>query len=271
VFLRGDELVLDTSSALTTIQTFLVDNGITAAANITIPESDREIVLAETPALAQLRTVYGLTAPILQWLPLIIAVMFGAAILLARRRARTVVATGIVFAVSGVVVLVGLGIGETTFTNQLSGTPWGPASDIFWATLLEYLIAGTQAIVALGIVLIVAGWLAGRTRLAQRVRAPLTAGLADIRGRLFDGGAGPLPATVAPYAGWAAYALGVLILLISDLMSVSTVLWVTALVAGLVTAIQLLGGGASELEAASVEDSGLATTSTPVEGSSSSV
>ena len=271
VFLRGDELVLDTSSALTTIQTFLVDNGITAAANITIPESDREIVLAETPALAQLRTVYGLTAPILQWLPLIIAVMFGAAILLARRRARTVVATGIVFAVSGVVVLVGLGIGETTFTNQLSGTPWGPASDIFWATLLEYLIAGTQAIVALGIVLIVAGWLGGRTRLAQRVRDPLAAGLTDIRGRLFDGGAGPLPATVAPYVGWAAYALGVLILLVSDLMSVSTVLWVTALVAGLVTAIQLLGGGASELEAASVEDSGLATTSTPVEGSSSSV
>lgn len=271
VFLRGDELVLDTSSALTTIQTFLVDNGITAAANITIPESDREIVLAETPALAQLRTVYGLTAPILQWLPLIIAVMFGAAILLARRRARTVVATGIVFAVSGVVVLVGLGIGETTFTNQLSGTPWGPASDIFWATLLEYLIAGTQAIVALGIVLIVAGWLGGRTRLAQRARDPLTAGLADIRGRLFDGGAGPLPVTIAPYAGWAAYALGVLILLISDLMSVSTVLWVTALVAGLVTTIQLLAGGASEPEAASVEDSGLATTSTPVDGSSSSV
>ena len=269
VFLRGDELILDTSSALTAIQTFLVDNGITAAANITVPETDREIVLAETPALAQLRTVYGLTSPILQWLPVIIALMFGGAILLARRRARTVVATGIVFAVSGVLLLIGLGIGQTTFTNQLAGTPWGPATDIFWNTLLEYLIAGTQAIVALGVVLIVAGWFGGRTRLAQRLRTPLASGLGELRGRLFDGGSGPLPVSSLEYASWAAYALGALILLVSDLMSVSTVLWVTALVAGIVTALQLLAAGASE--ASSVGDSGLATTSTPVEGSSSSV
>ena len=270
VFLRGDELILDTSSALTAIQTFLVDNGITAAANITVPETDREIVLAETPALAQLRTVYGLTSPILQWFPLLIALMFGGAILLARRRARTVVATGIVFAVSGVVVLIGLGVGQTTFTNQLAGTPWGPATDIFWNTLLEYLIAGTQAVIALGVVLIVAGWFGGRTRLAQRLRTPLTSGLGELRGRLFDGGSGPLPVSALGYASWAAYALGVLILLVSDLMSVSTVLWVTALVAGIVTVLQLLAGGASSA-AGSAGDSGLATTSTPVEGSSSSV
>ena len=270
VFLRGDELILDTSSALTAIQTFLVDNGITAAANITVPETDREIVLAETPALAQLRTLYGFTSPILQWFPLLIALMFGGAILLARRRARTVVATGIVFAVSGVVVLIGLGVGQTTFTNQLAGTPWGPATDIFWNTLLEYLIAGTQAVIALGVVLIVAGWFGGRTRLAQRLRTPLTSGLGELRGRLFDGGSGPLPVSALGYASWAAYALGVLILLVSDLMSVSTVLWVTALVAGIVTVLQLLAGGASSA-AGSAGDSGLATTSTPVEGSSSSV
>ena len=266
VFLRGDELVLDTSSALTAIQTFLVDNGITAAANITIPETDREIVLAQTPALAQLRTIYGLTSPVLQWLPVIIALMFGGAILLARRRARTVVATGIVFGVSGVLVLVGLGIGQTTFTNQLAGTPWGPATDVFWNTLLEYLIAGTQAIIALGIVLVIAGWFGGRTRLAQRLRGPLASGLRELRGRLFDGGAGPLPASATTYLMWAAYALGVLILLVSDLMSVSTVLWVTALVAGLVTVVQLLAGAAS----AASPSGGLATTSTPVAGSTTS-
>lgn len=262
VRLDGDNLVLDTSVALQAIQQKLVDSGITAAANITIPDSDRQIVLANTPGLAQIQLVYGLTSPILQWLPIIIALMFGGAILLARRRARTTVATGIVFLASGVVILIGLGIGQEAFTNQLSGTPWGMAADVFWATLLDYLIAGTQAIVTLGIVVILAGWFGGRTRLARMLRGHVTTGMAQLSGRMSDGRPGPLPREMLGYARWLSYALGVLILLISDLMVVSTVLWVSALVAGLVTLAQLLAGPAS------AETAGLTDTVTPVEGSS---
>jgi hypothetical protein len=243
VSLQGDNLVLDTSVALQAIQQKLVDSGITAAANITIPDSDRQIVLASTPALAQIRTVYALTSPILQWLPLIVAIMFAAAIFFARRRARIVVATGIVLIVSGFVILVGLGIGQTQFQNQLAGTPWGPAADVFWSTLLDFLIAGTQAIIALGAVLVVAGWFGGRTRLARRVRGPVIKGLAELGGRLSDGRGGPLPANMLGYARWLVYAVGAAILLFSDLISVSSVLWVSALVAGLITLAQLLAGG----------------------------
>jgi hypothetical protein len=261
VSLDGDNLVLDTSVALQAIQQKLVDSGLTAA-NITIPDSDRQIVLANTPGLAQLRTVYALTSPILQWLPIIIALMLGGAILLARRRARTTVATGIVLLVSGIVVLFGLAAGETAFTNELAGTPWGPAADVFWATLLDYLIAGTQAILTLGIVVILAGWFGGRTRLARALRGHVTRGLAQLSGRMSDGRPGPLPATTLDYARWLVYALGVLILLFSELMSVSTVLWVSALVAGLVTLAQLLSGPGTS------EAGDLTETSTPVPGSS---
>ncbi len=262
VRLDGDNLVLDTSVALQAIQQKLVDSGITAAANITIPDSDRQIVLANTPGLAQIQTIYALTSPILQWLPLIIALMLGGAILLARRRARTTVAAGIVLLVSGVVILFGLAAGETAFTNQLAGTPWGPAADVFWATLLDYLIAGTQAILTLGIVVILAGWFGGRTRLARGLRGHVTRGLAQLSGRMSDGRPGPLPASMLGYARWLVYALGVLVLLFSELMSVSTVLWVSALVAGLVTLAQLLSGPGAEAAG------DLTDTVTPVEGSS---
>lgn len=266
VRLDGDNLVLDTSVALQAIQQKLVDSGITAAANITIPESDRQIVLANTPGLAQIRTIYGLTSPILQWLPLIIALMYGGAILLARRRARTTVAAGIVFLVSGVVILFGLAAGETAFTNELAGTPWGPAAGVFWSTLLEYLVAGTQAIVTLGIVLVLAGWFGGRTSIATRLRGQVTKGLAELGGRLSGGRPGTISREMLGYARWAVYAVGVAILLFSDLMSVSTVLWITALVAGLVTLAQLLAGPADGA-GAEAADGGLTTTSTPVEGS----
>lgn len=254
VSLRGDELVLDTSAALTAIQSYLVESGIDAAANITIPESDREIVLAETPGLAQIRSIYGLTSPILQWLPLLVAALFGAAILLARRRARTTVATGIVLLVSGVVMLIGIGAGQTQFTNALAGTPWGPAADVFWNTLLDYLIAGTEAIVALGVVLLLAGWFGGRTALARLARGHVTAGLGELSARAYGGGSGPLSEPVATYVRWGIYAVGTLILLISALMSVATVLWVSALVAGAITVVQLLAADAAEPSTMSTPD-----------------
>jgi hypothetical protein len=262
VRLDGDNLVLDTSVALQAIQQKLIDSGITAAANITIPDSDRQIVLANTPGLAQIQTIYGLSSPILQWLPLIIALMLGGAILLARRRARTTVAAGIVLLVSGVVILLGLGAGQEVFTNQLSGTPWGPAADIFYATLLDYLVAGTQAIVTLGIVVILAGWFGGRTRLARMARGHVTRGLAQLSGRMSDGRPGALPPAMLDYARWLVYAIGVALVLVSDLLSVSTILWISALVAGFVTLAQLLSGPGS------AESGALTDTATPVEGSS---
>lgn len=262
VRLDGDNLVLDTSVALQAIQQKLVESGITAAANITIPDSDRQIVLANTPGLAQIQTIYGLTSPILQWLPLVIALMLGGAILLARRRARTTVAAGIVLLVSGVVILMGLAAGQEAFTNQLSGTPWGPAADVFWETLLDYLVAGTQAIVTLGIVVILAGWFGGRTRLARTLRGHVTRGLAQLSGRMSDGRPGSLPQPMLGYARWLIYAIGVALVLVSDLMSVSTILWVTALVAGFVTLAQLLSGPGSDASGPLTE------TATPVDGSS---
>lgn len=260
ISLQGDELVLDTSAALKAIQSYLVDNGITAAANVTIPETDRQIVLANSPALAQIRVIYSLTSPVLEWLPLLIALMFGGAILLARRRARTTVATGIVMTVSSIVLLASLDAGRSVFTNELAGTPWGPASTVFWDTLLQYLIAGVQAIVALGIVLVVAGWFGGRTALATRLRGHVTTGLAELGGRLSDGRPGTIPRSALGYTRWVIYALGVLVLLVSSLMSVSTVLWVTALAAGLVTLAQVLAGPAT----AAPEPSASVTGSAPV-------
>jgi hypothetical protein len=172
------------------------------------------------------------------------------------------VAAGVVLLVSGLAILLGLNVGQVAFTNELAGTPWGPAADVFWTTLLEYLIAGTQAIVALGIVVVIAGWFGGRTRLARGLRGHVTTGLAQLSGRLSDGRPGPLPAAMLGYAHWLIYAIGVAILLFSNLMAVSTVLWVSALVAGLVTLAQLLSGPGSE------STGGLTDTTTPVEGSS---
>ncbi|HAN71823.1 MAG TPA: hypothetical protein DCQ36_09600 [Actinobacteria bacterium] len=239
VRLEGDKLVLDISSLLTEVQTYLVNEGITAAGSITIPENDRSIVLAETPLLAQIRFVYSLTSPLLQWAPVIVAAMFALSIWLARRRARTVVATGIVLLASGVVAYQGLTIGEDIFVDQLAGTVFEPASTVFWSTMFQYLVAGTKAVGLLGIAVIVAGWLGGRTRSAQNLRGHLMRGLGEISGRMPEGLQGLLTDSIATVR-WIIYALGVVIVMLTDVLAPESVLWTVALVAGLITVAELL-------------------------------
>jgi len=244
VQVQGDNVVLDISSAFAVIQQHLVDSGITAAANVTIPQGDRQVVLFTSTALGQIRFIYSLSSPILQWLPLLVAAMFALSIALARRRARTVVATGIVLVVTAFLLSVGLVVGEGSFINQLAGTPFGPAAQVFWDTLLEYLVIGIQGVLVLGIVLILAGWFGGLTKSAAFVRGQVTKGLGELSARMSGafGGFGHFVSTNAQYVRWGIYVLMLIILLFSNVIDRSTVLWVTALGAGLVTVVQLLVG-----------------------------
>ncbi len=239
--LQGDEVVFDISTALGSVQQFLVDNGITAAANITLPDEQRQIVLVEAPALAQIRFIYSLTSPILEWLPLVVAALFALSIALARRRARIVVAAGIFLVACAGLLSLGLSAGEDSFNNQLEGTAFGPASEVFWNTLLNYLILGVEAVFVLGVVVIIAGWFGGRTSIAVRLRGQLVKGLDELGDRIE--GLRDFRELVAEHAQkirWAIYLVIGLILLASSVMSPSTVLWCAALAAGLLTLVQVL-------------------------------
>ncbi len=248
IMLQGDEVVLDISTALGSIQQFLIDNGITAAANISLPDEQRQIVLVEAPALAQIRFIYSLTSPILQWLPLLVAALFALSIALARRRARLVVAAGIFLVACAGLLSMALSSGEESFNNQLEGTAFAPASEVFWSTLLAYLILGLKAIFVLGLVAIVAGWFGGRTSVAVKVRGHIVKGLDELGDRV-EGMADfrRMIGQHAHWIRWAIYLLVGLILLGSDLAAPSTVLWCTALGAGLITALQLLADVPNEI------------------------
>lgn len=240
VRLEGEDLVLDLSTALQAIQTHLVDSGVTAAANIPLPATSKTIVLAHTPVIAQIRSIYQVAGPVLSFLPILVVLLFALAIILSRYRARTVVALGVVLVVAMIVLLLGIRTGEEAVTQQLATSPWSAAVDAFWWTLLDYLVAITQGFIALGVVLVAAGWFGGRTASGRWARGHVTTGLADLAGRTRPGQPGLLPTGSLPWLRGAAYALGLVLLIVSGSFDVSTVLWTSALVAGLLTVIQLL-------------------------------
>jgi len=240
--MKGDQLVLDISDLLTAVQSQLVAQGVSLADKVTVPASDRQIVLFEAPVVAQLQFVYSLTSPILQWFPLLMAILFGLAITLARRRPRMVLAVGIALVVTGGLTTWALGVGKTFFVDQLAGTVFGGASGVFWDTLLNYLMTGLQGLMIFGVVVAIAGWFAGSSRPAKNVRAHMVAGLTELGSNLPENGLSTFLRERADTVRWVITAVTVFILVVGSVMSLTHMIWVLLLAGGLFTLLQVLIG-----------------------------
>lgn len=238
--MQGDNVVLNITDLLTAVQTQLVAQGVSIADKITIPESDRQIVLFQAPAVAQLQFIYSLASPILQWFPLLIGALFALSIALARRRPRMVLAVGISVLAAAGATWWALSFGETFFVNQLAGTVFGAASAIFWNTLFNYLVTGLQAMLLFGVVVAVAGWFAGRSRPATKVRGHVVAGLTEIGAAVPDNAFSTFLQDRASTVRWVIAVVLVFILMVGDVLSLTRVIWMILLAAGLFTLLQIL-------------------------------
>lgn len=242
VQLQGDEVVLDISSLIDQVKQGLVDRGFTAAANINIAQADQQIVLLEAPQLAQIRTIYSLTSPIaaaLIWVALLLLVL---AAVLARRRPRMVAWIGGGVAVGGVVLVIGLGIGQSLFVNTLEGTPFEKASQVFYDTLLRFLYNGATVMILLGVIVMAIGLYLCQAGWAVGLRTSVN-GLADrVAETVPDGPLTSSGAWVTRNARWLRVGVAVLfaiIVVIGNDLSVSRTLWAAVIALVLLMVIQV--------------------------------
>jgi hypothetical protein len=237
--LQGDDVVLNLDSVITLAQEKLVENGISFAANISVPTTDKQFVLMSVPALSQARTFYAFSAPFLSWIMVLIAAMFILAILLARRRARTTVAVGIVVICSSLLLYAGTVLGEGAVNNQFVGTIFEGAAVIVYQTFLAYLVSGLQSLAILGVIVIIGGWLAGRTNSAQYVRAHFNQGLNNISERT-GWNTGVKLAPYAPIIRWVVVCIWLLVLLSGTYLGSVSGVMLTLLMAGIWTGLEIL-------------------------------
>jgi hypothetical protein len=236
---EGDNLVLNLDPLIALGQEKLVEQGITFAANVTVPQTDRQFILLSVPALEQVRTLYSYSSPILNWIVVLVAFMFIGAILLARRRARTAVAAGIVVMASAVLLYAIVSIGEGTFTNQFVGSIFESAAVIVYQNFLAYLIAGVQALFVLGIIIVIGGWLSGRTNSAQYIRGHFTYGLNEIAART-GWRTGDALGPYAPWIRWAVIIVWLVFLLSGTYLGSISGIMFTLLMAGIWTGLEIL-------------------------------
>jgi len=257
--LRGDEsgaisvqdgkVVLDLSDVIDEVKERLVARGLTVVENVPIPDVDKQIVLLDAPQVEQVRTIYAFANPVARWLIVVVAALYLAAFLLARRRSRMAVAIGAGLALNALLVGFALSVGRQLFVNELAGTVFGPASKVFYSTLLTYLERGWHVMLWLGVILAAAGWLGGSNQSGTAVRTTLSGGLETIGSHLDQERIRSVGSWVASNAGWLRIAsgmLGVVVLLWGNDMSPSRLAWSTFFVALLLVLIQILVGAGKE-------------------------
>ena len=241
VQVKDNSIVLDISSMLVAVQDTLVANGFDLAAKVTIPAGDAQVVLASSSAIGQLQFIYSLTSPILQWFPLLIALLFGLSVALARNRSRTVLAVGVALVALAGVTRVLMNVGEAAFVNQLQGSVFAQAAVSFWSTFFNYLLLGLSAIITLGVILAISGWFAGHSRPATKARTSVGRGLHSL-GAGLPVGLRRAVRSYAPVIRWAIAIVMVVILAAGDVMDMGRVIWISLLAAGLFTLVEVLSG-----------------------------
>jgi hypothetical protein len=146
-----------------------------AAAGVTLPPGDGQLVIMRSRQLKTVQDVASLIKGLALILPLLAFALFALAVWLSRGRRRVALRrTGWCFVAIGLFALLDRRLAGNDVVNALVNNPSNrPAAHQVWdiATTLLYDIA--VAMIAYGLVFVVAAWLAGHTRPATALRRVL--------------------------------------------------------------------------------------------------
>ena len=254
ISLQGDQVVLDVGEVIDQVKQRLVARGLTIVQNVPVPDIDKQIVLLDAPQLRQARTIYAFTNPLARWLIFVVAVLYLVAVLLARRRPRMTVIVGVALAANALLMALALSVGRQLFINELADSDFGPASSVFYDTLLAYLERSWTVLLWLGLILVVAGWFTGSNAAGTAARSTISGGLQTVGAALADGPVGGAGRWVAANARWLRVViglLGVVVLLWGNDVSLSRLAWSLVLVVVLLAVVEVLVGAGGRTDAAS--------------------
>lgn len=252
------QVVLDVGLVIDAVKAELVERGLTFVERVPIPDSDKQIVLLESDALDQAQTIWAFTNPVAKWLLWAVLAMLVGAVIISVRKARTTAWVGAILLANGLLLGLGLQIGQQLFVNQLAGTVFGPASDVFYETLLSYLRSGAQALGLLGLLVILCGWYAGRTASAMALRGNVSQGLESLGASFTFPQATAAGRWVAANVRWlravvVVFSLAVLVW--GNQIDRERLLWCFVLMLALLAVAQVLVGAGQDVEDAPEGDS----------------
>jgi hypothetical protein len=191
------QVVVNVEAVVERVQAALDDRGISAFDNIRVPANRATIVLIESGQLRKAQDAVDLFDRLAVVLPIIALGSLAVGIALSTNRRRSVLraALGVAFAMA--LLLTALNLGRSFYLDALPSSVNRPAAESVYDQLVTYLRLGLRTLFALAVVVALAAWLAGPTRLATSIREgsrnlvtrPATAGAQPSRVGTFVGDA----------------------------------------------------------------------------------
>ena len=211
----------------------------------------------------RIRSVYHLGDLAVSALPWVTLLVLAGAVLVAPRRRSGIVAAGTAVVVGAAIVLIGLAVGRALFLDAVPPSGSTTAAAHLFDTLVRFVRGATRALLATGLLVVVAGWLAGPGRAATSVRRAVgratTAAGTTAAAHGADGGAAGRWAAL--HAGALRGLVGVvaaLVLLLWDRPTATVVVWTGVAAAVALVVLEVLvrsaGGAAAAVDAGPSDD-----------------
>ncbi len=177
---QDDQITLNLAPIIAAVQDRLVERGFELAASI--PEVDRTFPLAESDAITQAQSAYGVLNTLGVWLPILTLVLFVGGVLLARDRRRTLMKGAL--GVAAAMVLLGVALTltrtwyvETTPADILNAQAAGGVFD----TVVRLLRTSLRALAVAALAVALVAFLAGPSTAAMRTRATFERSIGSAR------------------------------------------------------------------------------------------
>jgi hypothetical protein len=180
VAISGDKVTLDLAPFIEAAKQQLIDAGLTAAERV--PEVHPTIAIADAAGLVKARAAYTTLDRLATWLPWIAVAFIALGVYLARTKRRALVAAGLGFAASMLVLGAALLIARAVLVDAVpsrSAAPTAAAYDI----IVRFLRDGLRTLLVLGLVIALGAFLSGPSVTAVRIRSATVRSLAWVRGR----------------------------------------------------------------------------------------
>jgi hypothetical protein len=239
VAIKGDKVTLDLAPFIEAAKQRLAQGGLAAVNRV--PEVHPTIEIADAATLVKARGYYSTLDKLATWLPWVSIALLALGVYLARRHRRALVATGLGFAASMLVLAAGLLIARAILVDSVPSRSTAPAAAAY-DIIVRFLRDGLRTLLVVGLVVALGAFLSGPSTTAVRIRHGVVGGLGWLRGRtgLRSGRVG---AWVHAYRGvlrGAAVGLAVLLFVFIDRPSGLTVLLIALLLVICLAVIQFL-------------------------------
>ncbi|MCX4779794.1 hypothetical protein [Streptomyces sp. NBC_01264] len=158
----GNAVTIDLAPVIASIKTDLIENGVPLADRI--PETHLSVKVMEYDNLGALRKGFRMLQIAGVWLPVLTVVLAAVAVIVAVRRRRAVLATGLGLAVGAVLLWVAVVVCRRLTLDDLPADIDRAAAEAVYDALTSFLRTTAWVVLAVGLAAALASWLAGRLR-----------------------------------------------------------------------------------------------------------